>query len=351
MQREGYQEVIPGGRWGSPPKGWPIAPHYQIVDVLSQRKEGSRHFAKRGWQLRFDPLPDIERQGLLVEHDEVRTTWEQREAEYYHHYDPLAVPGLPSELAALHEGNHTAMLKFAHKRGLLGYGCLKEPLKEALEPEPLAWIWAHAETVRRVLKLIRLLRDQDKQLGEYLESIAEHVPQAGSAFETKWRQFAPLFPAEYVTNVFFSHAQDRDSNQYVHWDIEGVGRSITALDSQEQREIAWHVVCRSINSNVERVFPQLATTDYSGAHHQFQYPALITAVYLHLYDIAAGRTDIGECVRCGSFFPLPRDRAGPKPCYCPRTDDTTGESYCSLRIRKERWQKKQKESVNGEAQG
>jgi hypothetical protein len=313
------------------------------VDVVGQREETYRELAKKGWQMQFSSLPSIDSQGLLAECDEMPTDWEQITTEHYRPYDPLTIRELPGELAVLHEGDKIAVLQFAHRRGLLGYGWLKEDRQEPKEWEPLAWVWAHAETVSRVLKLIRLLRDQDKQLGEYLESIAEHVPRAGSAFETEWRQFASLFPAECVTNVFFSHAQGRDLNQYAHWAIEGVGRSITALDYQEQREIAWYVVCRSINANVERVFPQLATADSSEVHHQFQYPALITAAYLHLYDVAAGRTDIGECAYCGNFFPLPSNRSGPRPRYCPRTDSTTGESYCSLRIRKERWQIKQKD--------
>jgi hypothetical protein len=321
------------------------------VDVVGQREETYRELAKKGWQMHLSSLPSIDSQGLLAECDETPTHWEQRTTEHYQSYDPLMIRELPGELATLHMGDKAAVLWFAHKRGLLGYGCLKGDWQEPQEWEPLGWIWAHAETVRRVLKLIRLLRDQDKKLGEYLESIAEHMPQAGSAFETKWREFAPVFPAERVTNVFFSHAQGRDPNQYAHWDIEGVGRSITALDSREQREIAWYVVCRSINANVERVFPQLVTTDYSGAYHQFQYPALITAVYLHLYDVAAGRTGVGECSRCGKFFPLPDDRSGPKPRYCPRPEGEIGESYCSLRTRKERWRTKLKEATNGETQG
>ena len=343
--------MIPGGRWGSPSKGWPVAPHYEIVDVLSQREEDSRQFAKRGWQLSFDSLPDIQRQGLLIEHDEVPTTWEQIEAGYYRHYDPLMASSLPSELAALHEGDRTAVLKFAHKRGLLGYGCLKGPREEPQEPEPLAWIWAHSETVRRVLKLIRLLRDRDNQLGQYLASIVEQAPRAGSSFEAVWQQYESLFPADRVTNVFFSHAQGRSPTQYAHWYIKGTNKPITALEDQEQHEVGWFIVSRYINANVETVAPQLAISDAEGLFHSYQYPALITAVYIHLYDIAAGRTDIGECAYCGNFFPLPSNRSGPRPRYCPRTDGTTGESYCSLRIRKERWQIKQKESTNGKAQG
>ena len=324
--QEDSQTIPATHRWGVP-KRWHVAPRYEIYPY-----------------------------GLLSEYEETPRSEEQLEAEfysYYRHYHPLEIQALSGELAALHEGDTDAVLQFAHNYGLLGYGCLKEPLQEITESEPLSWIWAHAETARRVLKLLTLLLEQDQGLGQYLASIAEQAPEVGTAFESKWKELAWAFPIDSVTNVFFRHAQGRDPNQYAHWDIEGVGRSITALDSQEQREIAWHVVFRSINANMEAVIPQLLMTDEGVPRRGFQdrhgFPELapITVIYIHLQDLAAGLGQFGECKRCGKLFTLLGDKKGPKPNYCPRSDGTKGDSFCSQRARTERWRNKSKGGSDG----
>ena len=277
---------------------------------------------------------------------------EQLEAEYYSYYrfyDPLNIQALPLELAGLHEGDRAGVLQFTHNYGLLGYGNLKGDLQEPGEGEPLEWIWAHAETVRRVLKLLTLLLAQDKGLGEYLASIAEQATQAGTVFESS--QFAALYPPDHVTNVFFRHAKGRDPTQYAHWDINGVGSSIIGLDSREQHTLAWYVVLRSINANMEAVIPQLVMTDEGVLRRGFQDRgflalALITAIYIHLHDIASGMGDVGECRWCGKFFTFPGDKKGPKPYYCPRSDGTEGDSYCSQRSRTKRFRNKPKGGSN-----
>ena len=322
MQLEESQPIPPTHRWGVP-EPWHVAPRYEI-----------------------------HRHGLLAEYEETARSWEQLEAgyySYYRHYHPLEIQALSGELAALHEGDTEAVLKFAHNYGLLGYGFLKEPLQEITESEPLSWIWAHAETARRVLRLLTLLWEQDQGLGQYLASIAESAPQVGTIFETQqWPQFAAHFPPDRVTNVFFRHAQVRDPRQYAHWKIDGVGSSITGLDPQEQREIAWYVVFRSINANMEAVIPQLLMTDEGVPRRGFQdrhgFPELapITVIYIHLLDLAAGLGQCGECRRCGKPFTLLGEKKGPKPNYCPRPDGTKGDSLCSQRARTERHRNKPK---------
>ena len=127
MQPEDSQPISPSHRWWTP-EPWHVAPRYEI-----------------------------DRYGLLAEYEETPRSLEQLEAEYYSYYrfyDPLTIQELPLELAALHEGDRAGALQFAHKNGLLGYGNLKGDLQEWGEGEPPEWIWAHAETVRRVLKLL-----------------------------------------------------------------------------------------------------------------------------------------------------------------------------------------------------
>ena len=88
------------------------------------------------------PRYEIDRYGVLAEYEEAPRSLEQLEAEYYSYYrlyHPLEIQALSGELAALHEGDTDAVLQFADNYGLLGYGCLKGPLQELTEPEPLSY--------------------------------------------------------------------------------------------------------------------------------------------------------------------------------------------------------------------
>ena len=94
------RHTAPASRWGASQQLWNVAPEYEIVDVVAQREEASRWLPELGWQM-SSPLAEIERFGLLAEHDERPASLEQAAAEYYRHYDPLTVRALPAELSKL----------------------------------------------------------------------------------------------------------------------------------------------------------------------------------------------------------------------------------------------------------
>ena len=298
--------------------------------------------------MQFPPVPEIVRTGLLEVVYEDITSFDQP-IKPNPVYDPLLVDALPDELAALSEVEDWEILRFAHKRGMLGYGYLKWPRQQPWEPEPLGWIRAHAETAHRTLELIRLLHDQDRQLGSYLASIAGEPPPG--FIEDNWPLGESPYSDDQVTNLFFRHAQSRNPVQWCHWDIEGAGRSVADLDFHEQSEIGWYVVSRFINSNIESVKPELVMTDEGVLARAFGCRTLITAIYIQLHDIAAGLRSVAECLYCGNSFTFPRDRRGPKPQYCPQTEPevglikTTTGSLCFQRARKERFNSNRRQTI------
>ena len=155
QETDGYQAPS-RTRWGEENQAWSVATRYQVIDVAAAREELNRRVAASGAQVQYRPVPEIERSGVLeVVYQEL--THIDQEPEPWALYDPLTVNRLPDEFAALYRNGQAAVLRFAHKRGMLGYGFLKGPIKTLSEPEPLEWIWAHAETVHRILQLDQLV--------------------------------------------------------------------------------------------------------------------------------------------------------------------------------------------------
>ena len=91
------------------------------------------------------------------------------ESQKHRFCDPFVFPELPARLADVEDGDEDGTLAFVQEWGLLGYSELFTSRASAAQRaefdssygqwgDPLDWIWAHARTVRILLKLISLLK-------------------------------------------------------------------------------------------------------------------------------------------------------------------------------------------------
>jgi hypothetical protein len=309
---------------------WSVAQVYEIRHgTLSRDTSANYRLAERS--ARGEDVPNSEYEALSPKR-----------------YLPFAFPNLPIELSKLKPGDEEAVRKFAEFWGALGYGGFpNESGRTNLSaPEPLTWIWAHAETVSRVLKLIRLLRDSGNpdeteidrriatgKLSAFIDSIKEPDPPGGIEFDMQ-----PFFnPALGYKNFFFRIARGTESIDYIH----GYEHPDTPLDPPEV--VGSYVAHETINANIREISPRVILEGGKPARsHSF--PALISVIYWHLSNAAVGGIGYRTCAYCKSWFAAHSGKLE----YCPPPPGKKGESTCAYNARAARKKaKKQEASVDG----
>jgi len=225
-------------------------------------------------------------------------------------YHPETCPALPQQLARLTRGDTAAVLAFVRTYGLLGYAHLAAAVGRG-DPhpalgDPLAWIWAQAETVALCLYLTYGLQAED-------DAALQHGLRA---WQIPKPPQMPGGPPLIVPAV---------------WDQPRVVVCWPApLHSPDDwRTYARYIRREVINAHLVGIRPQLVArgaTDQPGC----QFEALIAMVYWHLLHIAAQGV-VQRCAEpaCRAFFVQTRRTQR----FCP-AEPPARDSPCAVRARR-----------------
>ena len=240
-------------------------------------------------------------------------------------YRPETCPELPQQLARLLRGNTAAVLAFVRTYGLLGYAQLAAAVGRGAHShaagDPLAWIWAQAETVALCLHLTYGLQAGD-------DAALQHGLRALQLPQPPQTAGGPRLIVPAVWD---------QPRVHVYWS--------SPLDSPED----WRTYARSIrrdviNAHLIGIIPQLVdrgAMDHPGC----QFQALIAMVYWHLLHVSA-RGVVQRCAEasCRAFFVQTRRTQR----FCP-AEDPARESRCAVRARRRAGQKKAPGIFTGKA--
>jgi hypothetical protein len=224
-------------------------------------------------------------------------------------YGPETCPELPQKLARLARGDAAAALAFIRTYGLLGYAQLAAAVGRG-EPshapgDPLAWIWAQAETVALCLLLTYGLQAGD-------DAALQHGLRALQLPQPPQLEGGPRLIVPVVWD---------QPRVHVCWP--------SPLHSPEDwRTYARHIRREVLNAHLMGILPQLVErgrTDHPGC----QFQALIAMVYWHLLQVAA-RGVVQQCAEasCRAFFVQTRRTQR----FCP-AEEPARDSRCAVRAR------------------
>ena len=254
-------------------------------------------------------------------------------------YDPLADEHIVSEFAKLYEGDENAVVEFARRRGLIGWGVIGEPIPVAGVPEdtdPLSWVWGHARNVRMVLQLYRYLQRNDHGgLASFLDTYSERALSEieGEIERAGGRWIPPMsVPASFGTEEGMIIVMHQHSSLPI------------MFPRGEPAKAAERIIAEIIDPNLGHsiLWMGLQYRVYTDPLHLvLECPFLLAAIYWHLANIVtAGRT-VARCQdpTCGALFVVTDRRQR----YCPPPavwKGTTG-SLCAARHRKRRQRQKE----------
>ncbi len=227
-------------------------------------------------------------------------------------YSPETCPELPQQLARLARGDTAAALVFVRTYGLLGYAPLAAAVGRSsyshAPGDPLAWIWAQAETVALCLLLTYGLQAGD-------DVALQHGLRALQLPQPPQPDGGPRLIVPAVWD---------QPRVHVCWP--------SPLHSPED----WRTYARSIrrdilNAHLLGIRPQLVehgATEHPGC----QFQALIAMVYWHLLQIAV-RGIVQRCAEtsCRAFFVQTRRTQR----FCP-AEEPARDSRCAVRARSRR---------------
>jgi len=225
-------------------------------------------------------------------------------------YAPETCPELPQQLARLSRGNTAATLAFVRTYGLLGYAQVAAAVGRREHSDapgdPLAWIWAQAETVALCLLLTYGLQTGD-------DVTLQHGLRAVQLPQPPQLDGGPRLIVPVVWD---------QPRVHVCWP--------SPLHSPED----WRTYARAIrrevlNAHLLGIRPQLV--DGGGTDHPgYQFQALIAMVYWHLLHIAAHGV-VQRCAEasCRAFFVQMRRTQR----FCPAAHPGR-DSRCAVRARR-----------------
>jgi hypothetical protein len=238
-------------------------------------------------------------EGMIIPHGAIRTR-----------YHPETCPALPQKLARLARGDTAGVLAFVRTYGLLGYAQVAAAVgRNTLRHpagEPLAWIWAQAETITLCLHLTYGLQTGD-------DAALQHALRAWQLPQPPQTDSGPQLIIPVVWDQPRAH---------ISWP--------SPLHSRED----WHTYARAIrrdviNAHLRGILPQLVdggARDHPGCHFQ----ALIAMVYWHLLHISTHGV-VQRCAEaaCQAFFVQTRRTQR----FCP-AEKPRRASRCAVRARR-----------------
>ena len=225
-------------------------------------------------------------------------------------YCPETCPELPQKLARLSRGDTAAALAFVRAYGLLGYAQLAAAVGRSNHShapgDPLAWIWAQAETVALCLLLTYGLQAGD-------DATLQHGLRALQLPQPPQTDGGPRLIVPAVWD---------QPRVHVCWP--------SSLHSPEDwRTYARYIRREVINAHLMGILPQLVdhgVMDHPGS----QFQALIAMVYWHLLQVGAQGV-VQRCAEasCRAFFVQTRRTQR----FCP-AEEPARESRCAVRARR-----------------
>jgi hypothetical protein len=225
-------------------------------------------------------------------------------------YAPETCSALPQQLARLARGDTAAALAFIRTYGLLGYAQLAAAVgrrEHSHAPgDPLAWIWAQAETVALCLLLTYGLQAGD-------DAALQHGLRA--------LQLPQLPHADGGPQLIVPAVWDQP-RVHVCWPSP-------LHSSEDWRTYARHIRREVLNAHLLGIHPQLVDRGAT-EHPGYQFQALIAMVYWHLLQVATQGV-VQRCteVSCRAFFVQTRRTQRFCPAEAPARD-----SRCAVRARR-----------------
>ncbi len=250
-------------------------------------------------------------------------------------YLPMAYPEIPGALAKAATGQESDILTFVRHYGLLGYErAWRFPeeligartwLKGSYDAtaarigDPVAWVVAHARTVKLLLDLLGSLND-DAAIGMAIDQLT----------------------------VRRSHADGSHTEGIEYQAAErGYLRPQTVqVADMPPRDAALHIISTELNTNLTGVSRTLIVEKQNdgrqGFTSLFTPCSLLDCIYWHLADAAVGGWVRG-CAnpRCGAFFVAKSDRVK----YCPPLMGNRGVSPCMNRHKQQKHRDQTKRSL------
>jgi hypothetical protein len=225
-------------------------------------------------------------------------------------YSPESCPELPQKLARLSRGDTAAVLAFVRTYGLLGYAPLAAAVGRSdhshAPGDPLAWIWAQAETVALCLLLTYGLQAGD-------DATLQHGLRALQLPQPPQTDGGPLLIVPAVWD---------QPRVHVCWPSP-------LYTPEDWRTYARYIRREVINAHLMGILPQLV--DHGARDHPgCQFQALIAMVYWHLLQVGAQGV-VQRCaeVSCRAFFVQTRRTQR----FCP-AEAPARESRCAVRARR-----------------
>ena len=200
-------------------------------------------------------------------------------------YFPMAIPGLPYELAKVQTDDVDSTLNFVRRRGLLGRRFLGER-QAPRSDDTFDFIWGHSSTIRNILALIEALNNKTPQfLEQLLDTIVQELPYRVASKEL------------YQCWFHMDGAQ---------------GREVMELTRHSPKELALKIIANSISENLEGTRPfieksrayenQLSDSILSRLQFTFRYQAMIQCAYWHIAMLLTRNGTIRQCHECSGFF-------------------------------------------------
>ena len=227
-------------------------------------------------------------------------------------YSPETCPALPQQLARLARGDTAAVLAFVRTYGLLGYAQVAAAVGRGAHShapgDPLAWIWAQAETVALCLLLTYGLQAGD-------DAALQHGLRALQLPQPPHTAGGPRLIVPAVWD---------QPRVHICWP--------SPLHSPEDwRTYARHIRREVLNAHLRGIRPQFVERG-STEHPGCQFQALIAMVYWHLLQVAA-RGVVQRCAEasCRAFFVQTRRTQR----FCP-AEKPARDSQCAVRARTRR---------------
>jgi hypothetical protein len=225
-------------------------------------------------------------------------------------YRPETCPELPQKLARLSRGDTAAVLTFVRTYGLLGYAQLAAAVGRRdhshAPGDPLAWIWAQAETVALCLLLTYGLQAGD-------DAALQHGLRALQLPQPPQTDGGPLLIVPAVWD---------QPRVHLPW-------SSPLHSPEDWRTYARHIRREVLNAHLLGIRPQLVdrgATDHPGC----QFQALIAMVYWHLLQVSAQGV-VQRCAEASCRACFVQTRRTQR--FCP-AEEPARDSRCAVRARR-----------------
>jgi hypothetical protein len=225
-------------------------------------------------------------------------------------YRPETCPELPQKLARLSRGDTAAVLTFVRTYGLLGYAQVAAAVgrrEHSHAPgDPLAWIWAQAETVALCLLLTYGLQAGD-------DAALQHGLRAVLLPQPPQTEGGPRLIVPAVWD---------QPRVHIAW-------SSPLHSPEDWRTYARHIRREVVNAHLIGILPQLVdrgATDHPGC----QFQALIAMVYWHLLQVGAQGV-VQRCAEASCRACFVQTRRTQR--FCP-AEEPARDSRCAVRARR-----------------